>query len=92
MPTIELRARDSWVVPKRPGECDGERVECLFSSLGSGAEVTCSLVADVANGEVKDLEDGVVSGEVPQRVPARVSCGLCADSSDLSTAVRRHAF
>ena len=47
------------------GKGDGERVECLFPALGPGAEVTSSVVSDVAYGEVEDLEYGVVSGEMP---------------------------
>jgi len=42
---------------------DGERVECLFPALGVAAEFASSVVADVVDGEVEDLEDGVVGGE-----------------------------
>ena len=47
------------------GEGDGERVECLFPSLGSGAEFTSSVVPDVADRQIEDLQHGVFGGEMP---------------------------
>ena len=40
-------------------------LSACFQPLGPGAEVTSSVVSDVAYGEVEDLEYGVVSGEMP---------------------------
>ncbi len=47
------------------GEGDDERVERLFPTLGSGAEFTSSVVSDIADGQVEDLEYGVTGGEMP---------------------------
>ena len=47
------------------GEADDERVERLFPSLGSGAEFFSSVVSDVADGQVEDLEYGIAGGEMP---------------------------
>ena len=44
---------------------DGERVEWLFLSLGSGAEFTSSVVPDVADRQIEDLRHGVFGGEMP---------------------------
>lgn len=46
------------------GEGDSERVECLFPALGMGSEFSSSRVSDVANGQVEDLQHGVVGGEM----------------------------
>ncbi len=49
------------------GECDCERVECLGPALGVGAELAAAVVADVADCEVEDLQDGVFGWEVSFR-------------------------
>ncbi len=52
-----------WV--EASGEADRERVECLFPALGPGAEVTSSVVSNVADCEVEDLEYSVVGWDMP---------------------------
>jgi len=49
---------------KRPGEGDGESVECLSPALGVGAEFSSAVVADAADREVEDREHGVLGWEV----------------------------
>ena len=51
-----------WVEASR--EADSERVECLFPAQGPGAEVTSSVVSNVSDCEVEDLEYGIVGGEM----------------------------
>ena len=73
-----------WV--EASGEADSERVECLFPALGPGAEFTSSGASNVADGEVKDLEYGVVGGEMtpsfgdfPELIMQRLNSVGCVD-------------
>ena len=60
----ELRVRWSGEgVGDAVGVGDHERVECPFPALGVGAELAASVVADAVDGEVEDLQDGVVGGK-----------------------------
>ena len=52
-----------WV--ETSGVGDGERVKRSFPALGPGAEFTSSVVSDIADGQVEDLQNGVVGGEMP---------------------------
>ena len=53
---------DSYCGVEASGEADSERVECLLPSLGSGAEFSSSVVSNVSDGQVEDLEHGVAGG------------------------------
>jgi transposase-like protein len=57
------RARLSDGEPSR--EVDGERVECSCPAVGAGAELAAAGGADVADGEVEDLQHSVLGREVP---------------------------
>ena len=50
---------------RRPGKVMANAFECLFPSLGSGAEFTSSVVPDVADRQIEDLQHGVFGGEMP---------------------------
>ena len=52
-----------WV--ETSGVGDGERVKRSFPALGPGAEFTSSVVSDIADGQVEDLQNGIVGGEMP---------------------------